>query len=144
MKNIKHTHLRLLGNFPSRSASNLQFYSDQIPFRKALGEIQENMLEDSFSFLEEGTPRHVPTSRQKASINLKRHPDLDKTIIQDTTKLLAVRKDNNKKPLPLPKYYKKDLKDFPTSQHSSNAFPDLFGAIIKGDISYCISYLNKW
>lgn len=133
--------LHLLGNFPSRSASNLQFYSDKIPFRKALGEIQENVLEDSFSFLEEGTPRHVPTSCHKMPLEQKKFADLDKTIIQDPSSLVAVRLVAEKKGLV--EHQRKSSKKVQITKSLPKPSSDLFGAIIKGDIDYCITYLNK-
>eukprot|EP00826_Nyctotherus_ovalis_P057553 TRINITY_DN7876_c0_g2_i4.p1 TRINITY_DN7876_c0_g2~~TRINITY_DN7876_c0_g2_i4.p1 ORF type:complete len:140 (+),score=26.52 TRINITY_DN7876_c0_g2_i4:51-470(+) len=138
---MKSVHLRLLGNFPSRSVSSLQFYSDQIPSRKVLGEIQENMLEDSFSYLEEGTPRHIPTSCKKNPIERNKLLDLDKTIVQDTSNLVAVRIGSEKKQMG--EDDRKSSKKIAITKALPKSASDLFGAIIKGDINFCISYLNK-
>jgi hypothetical protein len=138
---MKSTHLRLLGNHPSRSASNLQFYSEQIPFRRALGEIQENMLEDSFSFVDEGTPRHVPSSCHKTPIEQTKLPDLDKTILHDPSTLVAVRIASEKKQLP--EHQRNNSKKVLVTKPLPKTSPDLFSAIIKGDINYCISYINR-
>ena len=141
MKSSKYANLRLAINCPSRCVSNLQFYSGQIPFRKALGEIQENMIEDSFSLLEEGTPRHIPTSYQKASIDLNNFADLDKTILQDPMNLVAVRtKEMKPKLLPL---YKQKKEKITLLKREGESVLGFFSSIMKGDINHCILCLNQ-
>ena len=141
MESTKYPDFYLANNSLSRTASNTQFCTGQIPLRKPLCEINENNTDDSFSFLEEPIPRHIPQSFKKVSIDINHDADLDKTVLHDPTELIAMKAKENLSQIPTTR---KQPSIEPTLiKKTSESALILFKSIMKGDIHNCIMYLNK-